>query len=281
MKFNARIFIATAVAALLLAFAFPAHAGDQTAALEDSRVVEVLAMVEGGLSFEIIWAKVHDIGSFPELSGTDLVYLKDHGVPDKVLIRMIEFEQASVPAPDVTVPPVVVPPVAAPVPEVPGDTGAIQVVIERPFMITYYEVAVDGEMLAHRGKLWEGMGEPGHILQRPSKVGKRKDTVITALDTDLTPGLHEVAVGFAVTWVEDDADNNEYGKYNQEFYVNRGVRAVAADDDHEGEWGTKTAIACDVQAGKTCVVTATLEKRAPTGLGGLPIYSVQYATEVE
>jgi len=106
-------------------------------------------------------------------------------------------------------------------------------------MITYYEVTIDGEMLAHRGKLWEGMGEPGHILQRPSRVGKRKDTTITALDTDLAPGLHEVAVGFAVTWVEDDANANEYGKYNQEFYVNRGVRAVAADDEHEGEWGTK------------------------------------------
>jgi len=281
MKLEARVFAATAVALIVMTSLVPVYADAQTPALEDSRVVEVLAMVEGGLSFEIVWAKVHDIGSFPELSGTDLVYLKDHGVPDKVLIRMIEFEQASVPAADVTVPPVVVPPVTAPVPEAPGDTGAIRVVIERPFMITYYEVTVDGEMLAHRGKLWEGMGEPGQILQRPSRVGKRKDTMITALDTDLEPGLHEVAVGFAVTWVEDDANDNEYGKYNQEFYVNRGVRAVAADDDHEGEWGTKTAIACDVKPGQTCVVTATLEKRAPTGLGGLPIYSVSYQTSID
>ena len=281
MRLEARVFVATAVAILVLMSVSPAHAGEQKSALEDSRVVEVLAMAEGGLSIEIIWAKIQDIGSFPELSGTDLVYLKEHGVPDRALVRMIELEQAAAPAPAAEPAPAVVPPVAAPEPEVPGNTGAIRVVIERPFMITYYEVAIDGEMLAHRGKLWEGMGEPGHILQRPSRIGKRKDTTITALDTDVSPGLHEVAVGFAVTWVEDDANDNEYGKYNQEFYVNRGVRAVAADDEHEGEWGTKTAIACDVLPGQTCVVTATLSKRAPTGLGGLPIYSVRYATDIE
>ncbi len=281
MKLDARIFVATAIAVLLVSWVSPAHASEPSAALEDSRVVEVLAMVDGGLSLEIIWAKVHDIGSFPELSGKDLVSLKEHGVPDRVLVRMIELEQAAAATPAVPATPALVLPVVAPVPEVPVVTGAIRVVIERPFMITYYEVAVDGEMLAHRGKLWEGMSEPGHILQRPSKIGKRKDTMITALETDLTPGSHEVAVGFASTWVEDDSDYNGFGKFNQEFYVNRGVRAVAADDDIKGEWGTKTAIACDVEAGQTCVVTATLEKHAPTGLGGIPIYSVRYATEVK
>ena len=279
MKLDARIFVTTAVILIVMTSAFSVQATEPSSALEDSRVVEVLAMVDGGLSLEIIWAKIRDIGSFPELSGTDLVYLKEHGVPDRALVRMIELEQSAAPAPPAV--PAVVPPVVAPVPQIPGDTGAIRIVIERPFMITYYEVAVDGEMLAHHGKLWEGMSEPGHILQRPSRIGKRKDTMITALETDITPGLHEVAVGFAVTWVEDDSDHNEFGKYNQEFYVNRGVRAVAADDDHEGEWGTKTAIACDVTAGQTCVVTATLEKHAPTGLGGIPIYSVSYKTTVD
>ena len=281
MKLDARVFVATAVAVLVLMSVSPVPAGETQPVLEDYRVVEVLTMAEGGLSLDVILIKVEDIGSFPELGGTELVYLKEHGVPDRALVRMIELEQASVPGPTAPVAPVVVPPVAAPVPEVPGDTGAIRVVIERPFMITYYEVAVDGEMLAHRGKLWEGMGEPGHVLQRPSKVGKRKDTMITALDTDIPPGAHEVAVGFAVTWVEDDSHHNEFGKYNQEFYVNRGVRAVAGDDDHEGNWGLRTAIACDVQAGQTCVVTATLEKRAPTGLGGIPIYSVSYQTIID
>ncbi len=281
MKLNARIFIATAAVLIAMTSVSPVYAGEQKSALEDSRVVEVLAMVDGGLSSKIIWAKIHDIGSFPELSGTDLVYLKERGVPDNALVRMIELEQAAAPAPAVPAAPAMVPPVTAPVPQIPGDTGTIRVVIKRPFMITYYEVAVDGEILAQHGKLWEGMSEPGHILKRPGKVGKRKDTMITALETDVTPGSHDVAVGFAVTWVEDDSDHNEYGKYNQEFYVNRGVRAVAADDDHEGEWGTKTAIACDVQPGQTCVVTATLEKRAPTGLGGLPIYSVSYQTTID
>ncbi len=278
MKLDARIFVATAIAVLLVAWVSPAHAGDSSSALEDGRVVEVLAMAEGGLSQYVILSKVEDIGSFPEISGTDLVYLKEHGVPDGALVRMIELEEGSAPAPAA---PMVIPPIAVPVPEIPENTGAIRVVIERPFMITYYEVAVDGEMLAHRGKLWEGMSEPGHILKRPSKIGKRKDTMITALETDVAPGSHEIAVGFASTWVEDDSDNNGYGKFNQEFYVNRGVRAVAADDDIKGEWGTKTAIACDVQPGQTCVVTAKLEKHAPTGLGGIPIYSVSYRTNTE
>jgi hypothetical protein len=201
---------------------------------------------------------------------------------------MIELEEGSTSAPAVAPPvapvvaaPVVVPGVAATPPEVGQETASIEVVIERPFMITYYEVAIDDEVLAHRGKLWEGISEPGHILKRPSKIGRRKDTTLDALDIDVTPGSHEVAVGFAVTWVEDDSNDNGWGKYNQEFYVNRGVRAVADDDDHEGECGTRTTIACDVQPGQTCVVTATLEKRAPSALGGLPIYSVSYQTKVE
>ena len=82
--------------------------------------------------------------------------------------------------------------------------------------------------------------------------------------------------------VEDDADDwDEWGEYAHEFYVNRGVRAAASDDEHPGEWGPVAATRCEVEAGQSCVVRARLEKRKPTPFGGLPDYSVSYVVEVE
>ncbi len=277
-----------ALAAFLLTAAAPSFAGDDPSALSDPRVAQVMAMAEGGLSHDLVLAKVEDIGAFPELSGPDLVALKQAGVPEDILIRMIELEKAPAPAPAGGPLPAAAPAPAAhttpPAPQ-PGEPSVdaeqpahLKVVIERPFRITYYEVAVDGEVLAHRGKLWEGRSEMGQRLKRPSRIGKRQDTVIEALDTDIEPGTHQIAVGFAVTWVEDDADqNDDWGETAHEFYVNRGVRAV--DDGHPGEWGPQHPIECTVAAGETCTVIATVEKRAPTKFGGIPVFSVSYRLE--
>jgi len=82
--------------------------------------------------------------------------------------------------------------------------------------------------------------------------------------------------------VEDDADDwDDWGQYAHEFYVNRGVRAAASDDEHPGEWGPVATTRCEVEAGQSCVVRARLEKRKPTPLGGLPEYAVSYVVEVQ
>ena len=135
--------------------------------------------------------------------------------------------------------------------------------------------------MAQRGRLWDGISDPGQKLRRPSFLGTRKETEIDALDIFAAPGQHEISVGFAVTWVDDDSDHlDDFGNFSQEFYVNRGVRAIKTDE-HPGEWGQPASVVCNVEAGQTCSVVATIEKRPPTKMGGLPIYSVSYEMTVE
>lgn len=277
-------FGAIALCALLIALlcsAAPSIAEDPQSGFDDPRVQEVVAMASGGLSTRLILTKIEDIGSFPELSGADLVTLSEKGVPEEALLRMIELEEGGTPMPPGKIP-VIKPPTPEPPLIIEPELASIRVEIERLFMITFYEVAVDGDVLTHRGKLWKGESEPGQMLRRPSKVGKRKDKVFTALETDVLPGTHDVAAGYAVTWIENDADHDdEWGKDAIEHYVNRGVRALATDEQYQGDWHSPSSVRCSVETGQTCVVKVTLEKRAPTAFGGIPIYSLSYETEIE
>ncbi|MCD4749542.1 MAG: hypothetical protein K8R59_09215 [Thermoanaerobaculales bacterium] len=290
MKFQGSTVIVFAfVAVAFFGLAAPGMTGETSPALNDARVQEVITMVKGGLSLDLLIVKINDIGNFPELSGSDLVALKGKGVSERALVRMVELEEPPMsPAPPEEPPPAMIPPpVEAPAAaEGPAAAQApkafLRVEIERPFMITYYEVALDGEVLAHKGKLWDGTSEPGQKLKRPSRIGRRKITQFTALETEVSPGAHEVAAGFAVTWVEDDSDDNDdWGEFAHEFYVNRGVRAIAEKDEHPGEWFEASTATCDVELGQTCVVKVLFEKRAPSAFGGLSNYSVSYKVEVE
>jgi len=134
--------------------------------------------------------------------------------------------------------------------------------------------------MASAGRLWQGESDPGQMLRRPSRV--REPRRFTALELDLEPGEHEIAVGFAVSLVEDDADQtDDWNEFSVEQYVNRGVRATStATGDVPGEWGTPAATSCTVAADETCTVLATLGRRAPTALGGIPVYGVSYVTVV-
>jgi len=226
-----------------------------------------------------------------QVDADDLVALHEAGVSEEAMVRMIQLGAA---APAESVPPAAAAPAPAPIttskavvapvteasePISVDPSGRIEVILKRDFRITFFEVAIDGETSASSGRLWEGASEPGMMLRRPGRV--RKDNTFTALDLAVEPGSYEVAVGFAVSVVEDDPDlNDEWGKFTVERYVNRGVRAMESPEDPaEGEWGTPAAINCTVAAGKTCTVTATLERRAPTRLGGIPVYSVSYTVD--
>jgi len=285
MRTTFRLF--SLAAALLVA----ASALATTGALEDERVQEILTLARAGIPASVILAEVEDIGSFPELDADDLVALHEAGVSEEAMVRMIQLgAKAPVePAPSVAAAPAPAPvqtggAAAAPVTDVPEPTvadpaGRIEVVLKRDFRITFYEVLIDGETNASSGRLWEGESEPGMMLRRPGRV--RKDNTFTALDLDVEPGSYEVAVGFAVSVVEDDPDlSDEWGKFTVEQYINRGVRASASPEDPvAGEWGTPAAIDCTVAAGETCTVTATLERRAPTRFGGIPVYNVSYTVD--
>lgn len=264
------------LALVLWFFGFAAAAGEGQPITADPRVREVITMVQGGLSAAVILAKVDDLGAFPELTAQDLVTLKGRGVPEQVLVRMVELREAAPLAPALAAPAAVeARPLASEVAEAPS--ALLRVEIERGFPVTYYEVAVDGEVVATAGRLWQGESRPGEKLQRPSRV--REGERFLALELEVSPGEHEVAVGFSVTSVEDSADNltDPWSSTAVEHYLNRGVRAVSAPEDAvPGEWSAATATRCTATPDAPCTVVASFERQAPTPLGGLPVYGVRY-----
>jgi len=258
---NRAIALATILA--LLGLAGVAVAGEESA-LDDPAVAQVMAMAEAGMSDQVVLAKARQIGAFPVLSGSDLAKLKDLGVSDQVLVFMIDHPRGSAP----------------PAPTEPAATedteGGVRVIIERGTNITYYEVAIDGEIVQHAGKLWEGKSDAGVMLRRPRVL--RGDRIFTAYEASLEPGTHEIAVGFALSTVESDP-NDEWGEYAGESYLTRGIRAVGKPLPNEKD-GDNPGAACTVAAGRICEVTAHLEGRKPTALGGLPEYSVSYDVRI-
>ena len=180
-------------------------------------------------------AAVEQIGTFPVLTGDDLAHLKKLGVSDAVLVFMIEHAQAetAIPAP--------APPSSAP--ETPagaeGSEGGIRVIIDRGFRITYYEVAIDNEIVQHAGKLWEGKSDPGVMLRRPRVL--RGDTIFTAYEVAVEPGAYDVSVGFAFSTVEGDP-RDEWGEYEGEWYVTRGILTAGEPLENQKEGDNPGAV---------------------------------------
>lgn len=237
---------------------------------DNPAIQDVLAMVDADLSEGLILARVDKIGAFPELTGPDLAALKRYGVPEPVLLRMIELgvpgdtPAAVEPAPE---------PLVAALPE---EAAQIKVIVERPFRVTYYEVVVDDELVHTEGRIWEGSVEGGRHLKRP--VAVRGKGPVTAYSSPVDPGSYSVVVGFAVSSVQGDPAD-EWGEYAGEEYVTRGIRAtddVLPGGKPSGNPGAR----CELNAGEICEVTATFASTSPSALGGLPRYSVQYRTEV-
>ncbi len=300
--------------ALLFVFGAGSGLAQGSSNLKHQSVVEVLAMVDAGLGEGVILARVEKIGVFPELNGSDLAALAERGVPEAVLIRLVELgsgqlpEPEPVPEPEPAPPSPPQPPVAQPgpapaapsppqppvaqpapapaAPAVPAAEGlgkpapaaaAIRVEVDRPFAVTYLEVVVDGQQVTSHGELWQGESEAGQRLKRPYvvKLGKH----FTAAEVEVVPGEHQVLVGFAVTQVAEDP-NDEWGEYAVESYQNRGVRTTGeADPDHG--WFANQAAICSLKADQTCLVTARLDRHSPTRLGGIPDYSVGYTVELK
>ncbi|MCP4902763.1 MAG: hypothetical protein GY906_37860 [bacterium] len=256
------------------------------AALEHPAVQEVLVMVDAGLSERVIFERVSNIGEFPDLNADTLAALAKRGVTEAILVRMIELE-----AEPAALEPLVALPAASPVAEpiataapsvvskvglAPGQAG-IKVVVERAFKITFLEVEVNGGNAGTEGKLWEGEGMMGERLRRPRWV--KTEMPFIAFEGPVAPGTNSVGVGFAISQVIMDDPDDEWGEYSHERYVSRGLRSSGVKIG-EGKERDTEPVTCQVSAGEICEVTATLEKRSPTKLGGIPTLSVSYEVRV-
>jgi len=259
------------IAVSALCVAYVAEAGESPG-LEDAAIQQIITMAKAGLSEHVILAKAEQIGVFPVLSGDDLARLKEIGVTDAVLVFMIEHAQKKIDAA-----------AAAPAPSTVDDTAAeqapatgIRVVIDRGTRITYYEVAIDSEIVHHSGKLWEGKSDPGIMLRRPRVL--RGDAIFNAYEATVEPGAYDVSIGYAFSSVEGDP-RDEWGEYEGEWYVTRGIRAVGTPLSNQKE-GDNSGAVCEVAEGLVCEVTVRLEGQRPTPLGGLPDYSISYDTRI-
>jgi hypothetical protein len=195
-------------------------------------------------------------------------------VPDSVLLLMLQMTAPSTPA--YTTPPGAHQSGAEPTGPIPEGLGLLRVVVKRPIRVTFLEVVVGGEAVHTEGKLWEGSVGAGKHLKRPVFV--RGTDQIVAYQSPVDPGSHSVAVGFAVSTVEEDP-SDEFGEYAGEHYQTRGIRGTGAPLAGQAPMGNP-GVECQVFEGQVCEVVATFEKTSPSRLGGLPIYSVHYLVEV-
>ena len=268
---STRRVIVLAVSALAFCIA-PSYHANASSALDEAAVQQIITMAKAGLSEQVILAKAEQVGAFPVLSGDDLAELKTIGVTDSVLVFMIEHAQKKIDAA-----------AAAPAPSTIDETAAeqapatgIRVVIDRGTRITYYEVAIDSEIVHHSGKLWEGKSDPGIMLRRPRVL--RGDAIFNAYEATVEPGAYDVSIGYAFSSVEGDP-RDEWGEYEGEWYVTRGIRAVGTPLSNQKE-GDNPGAVCEVAEGLVCEVTVRLEGQRPTPLGGLPDYSISYDTRI-
>ncbi len=267
--------VLVALLAVTIALTLPAAAQEKPSAFDNPAVQEVLAMVEAGVSENVMTARIEKIGAFPELDGRELAELKRRGVPDSVLLLMLQMTAPKAAPP--TGASDAQQPVAQPDAPIPEGLGLVRVVVERPIRVTYYEVVVAGDLVHSEGRLWEGSSGAGMHLKRPSFV-RGKDPIL-AYESPVDPGKHVVGVGFAVSTVEGDP-SDEWSEYAGEHYETRGILATGVDLPGQAPMGNPGA-ECQVFADQVCEVVATFERTSPSRLGGLPIYSVHYRVEVD
>jgi hypothetical protein len=79
---------------------------------DDARLVDVVRLVRAGLSDRLVCEQIRQSGQHHRLSANDLVYLKDHGVPEAVIATLMETPIVPTPTPSPTAPPAAPRPVA-------------------------------------------------------------------------------------------------------------------------------------------------------------------------
>jgi hypothetical protein len=260
--------IAAAAVVLVAAIAAP---DEGLSSLEHPGVKDVLAMAEAGASEKVMAARVEQMEGFPPLDGHELAELKRRGVPDAVLLMMIERTAPQKPTNEGSSSKAE--PDGQPVP---SGTGLLRVSVDRPFPVTFCEVVVNGELVHQEGKLWFGAVGAGGSLPRPRTV--RGSGRFMAYASPMPPGRHTISVGFAVSTVEEDRGAS-WAEHAGEQYLTRGIRSTGESLAGQAPLGNPGA-ECDLVEGNVCDVVATFERSSPSTLGGLPVYSIRYDVEV-
>ena len=218
---------------LILALATP---------LEHPSILEVLAMVDAGVGEDVVVARVERLTGVPVLAGADIAALKKRGVPDSVLLALVERSQ---------------PGSVNGAPSTSSSGGAsIRVQAESGFPVSYWEVVVNGRTVAEDGEVRPPIVEDAAEL--PARLALRGPE--TLFEGDVAPGRHLVYAGFAVT----------RGTSRQ---VTTRVRAGEVDRTLEQNRGT----VCNVDPGELCIVTVRFRKDGSGWLpGGPAVYVVSY-----
>ena len=252
--------------------------------LDSPAIREVLAMVAAGIADRVIIERIERMGSVPLLTGDQLAELKTRGVSDDILLVLIRLGGRSAPPAPPHPPGALAPGRDALLPPpgtveradsavTPRGQGRLRVVVRAGFPVTAWTIAVDGRPVRSEGSVLRDAGGAGEIITRPRRVRLGNDAV---WEGNVPAGPHRVEVGFAVTEVVSDP-NDEWSEYSREHYASAGVSApgplAALPDLAPGR-----AVRCEVPAGGTCTVTATLEKHRRSRFVGRSTYSVTYRT---
>ena len=244
-----------------------------TDALEDQATRTVLEMIAAGHTDTEILERIGELAPFPEFNGRDLAELKRRGVPDPVVLRMLELTGDGTGGPRAPVP--------TPREPSPAFTTAIgecliRVLVDCSFDVTYLEVALDGEIRSTRGRLWTGSVDAGAHLESPPEVTVEKYDLL--FEVPVAPGQHTAAVGFAVSEVEQNP-SEVWGEEAGEHYVTRGIRAISSFLPGQAPSGNP-GIVCDVAAGQLCEIVATPLRTSSGILSGASVYNVRYVSSI-
>jgi hypothetical protein len=251
---------------LLLLGTGPAALADRPSdpgpALDHPAIREVLSMVEAGVGSSVILARIEKMEKIPELTGEQIAALKKHGVGDRVLLALIERGgKATRPSPPRSrnKPPI--------------RQAGIHVTLERSFAVHYVEVRLDGQTVNTLGSALAGESEPAHFLARPKPVRLGEERLL--FEGGVEPGRHEIEVGFAVTRIDGDPQD-EWHEYSREVYRSSGAGLRGHEIRAAEAWADPAPAICELKPGQVCEIVATPVKRTKSRRGGLPVYDLDY-----
>jgi hypothetical protein len=263
---------------------WPVAAADP-ASPADALTSALVAMGQAQVGPEVLKAWLGQQGEIPRLTGEQLARLKTAGLTDDLLLHLV---RGGFPAPEPLPEPAVETAVLEPEPPPPpperasaqgqaaGEGARIRVMVQSVPAVDYCELALDGEVIATLGRLFEGMIPAGSHAPRGRMLHLRKPALL--FEGEVAPGRHLVQTGFVISRLQEEFGDLRSGGRRQRVRV-EGVRALATGQDGE-QGGEEEGTVCTVGPGEVCHVTARFRRSDPGLPGGRVDYDVSYDTLV-
>jgi hypothetical protein len=238
----------------------------------------ILLMTREGVATDVIVEHVRHLADVPVLDARAIAKLTKRGVPDAVLLALVQEQvarssRAAAVAPAPAAAPAPAPAAKAeaqearpsrktkPVEPVAGSTGLgrIRVVAKSSLPVTYLEVLLDGNAVARKGEIPRGETKSGWMLPPPPELHVKGNTIV-----------HESKVPVGGTRSarcsrsRGSCDRWDPWSGQRTTYETR----TAGPADESGE-----VPACEIAEGRTCTVRARFQKRGN-------VYAVSYDSEV-